>query len=285
MKPEQFNRLQKRLRRKTGTAIADYGMIDDGDLIMVCLSGGKDSYTLLDMLLGLKISAPVDFDLVAVNLDQKQPGFPEHVLPEYLDALGVDYRIVEEDTYSVVKEKLKPGKTMCSLCSRLRRGILYRTAGELGATKIALGHHMDDLVETLFLNMFHGSRLKTMPPKLVSDDRKNIVIRPLIYCREKEIARYARHREYPIIPCNLCGSQTNLERVRVKNMLADWEKDSPNRVVSIFKSMQRVTRSHMLDTDLYDFAGLTLGDVADDAELDIAFDPPSFSAQPPAQAP
>ena len=285
MKPEQFNRLQKRLRRKTGTAIADYGMIDDGDLIMVCLSGGKDSYTLLDMLLGLKISAPVDFDLVAVNLDQKQPGFPEHVLPEYLDALGVDYRIVEEDTYSVVKEKLKPGKTMCSLCSRLRRGILYRTAGELGATKIALGHHMDDLVETLFLNMFHGSRLKTMPPKLVSDDRKNIVIRPLIYCREKEIARYARHREYPIIPCNLCGSQTNLERVRVKNMLADWEKDSPNRVVSIFKSMQRVTRSHMLDTDLYDFAGLTLGDVADDAELDIAFDPPSFSVQQATQAP
>ncbi len=285
MKPEQFNRLQKRLRRKTGTAIADYGMIDDGDLIMVCLSGGKDSYTLLDMLLGLKISAPVDFDLVAVNLDQKQPGFPEHVLPEYLDALGVDYRVVEEDTYSVVKEKLKPGKTMCSLCSRLRRGILYRTAGELGATKIALGHHMDDLVETLFLNMFHGSRLKTMPPKLVSDDRKNIVIRPLIYCREKEIARYARHREYPIIPCNLCGSQTNLERVRVKNMLADWEKDSPNRVVSIFKSMQRVTRSHMLDTDLYDFAGLTLGDVADDAELDIAFDPPSFSVQQATQAP
>ena len=260
-------------------------MIDDGDLIMVCLSGGKDSYTLLDMLLGLKISAPVDFDLVAVNLDQKQPGFPGHVLPEYLDALGVDYRVVEEDTYSVVKEKLKPGKTMCSLCSRLRRGILYRTAGELGATKIALGHHMDDLVETLFLNMFHGSRLKTMPPKLVSDDRKNIVIRPLIYCREKDIARYARHREYPIIPCNLCGSQTNLERVRVKKMLADWEKDSPNRVVSIFKSMQRVTRSHMLDTDLYDFAGLTLGDVADDAELDIAFDPPSFSAQQATQAP
>lgn len=285
MKPEQFNRLQKRLRRKTGTAIADYGMIEHGDLIMVCLSGGKDSYTLLDMLLGLKISAPVDFNLVAVNLDQKQPGFPEHVLPEYLESLGVDYRVVEEDTYSVVKEKLKPGKTMCSLCSRLRRGILYRTAGELGATKIALGHHMDDLVETLFLNMFHGSRLKTMPPKLVSDDRKNIVIRPLIYCREKEIARYARHRKYPIIPCNLCGSQTNLERVRVKNMLAEWEKDSPNRVVSIFKSMQRVTRSHMLDTDLYDFAGLTLGDVADDTELDIAFDPPSFGNRAAAQAP
>ena len=278
MKTEQFNRLQKRLRRKAGTAIADYGMIEDGDRIMVCLSGGKDSYTLLDILLGLQRSAPVRFSLVAVNLDQKQPGFPEHVLPTYLDELGVDYRIVAEDTYSVVKEKLKPGKTMCSLCSRLRRGILYRTAGELGASKIALGHHMDDLVETLFLNMFHGSRLKTMPPKLISDDRRNIVIRPLIYCREKEIARYARHREYPIIPCNLCGSQTNLERVRVKNMLAEWEKESPNRVVSIFKSMQRVTKSHMLDTDLFDFAGLSLGDADAGEELDIAFDPPSYGA-------
>lgn len=278
MKPEQLNRLQKRLRRKTGTAIADYGMIEDGDRIMVCLSGGKDSYTLLDMLLGLKISAPVSFDLIAVNLDQKQPGFPEHVLPEYLEGLGVEYRIVEEDTYSVVLEKLKPGKTLCSLCSRLRRGILYRTAGELGATKIALGHHMDDLVETLFLNMFHGSRLKTMPPKLISDDRRNIVIRPLIYCREKEIARFARERNYPIIPCNLCGSQTNLERVRIKKMLSEWEKESPNRVVSIFKSMQRVTRSHMLDTALYDFAGLTLGDIGDDEELDIAFDPPGLAA-------
>jgi tRNA 2-thiocytidine biosynthesis protein TtcA len=277
MKPEQFNRLQKRLRRKTGTAIADYGMIDDGDRIMVCLSGGKDSYTLLDMLTGLQKSAPVSFSLVAVNLDQKQPGFPGHILPAYLDELGVEYRIVEEDTYSVVREKLKPGKTMCSLCSRLRRGILYRTAGELGASKIALGHHMDDLVETLFLNMFHGSRLKTMPPKLISDDRKNIVIRPLIYCREKEIARYARQRRYPIIPCNLCGSQTNLERVRVKHMLAEWEKESPNRVVSIFKSMQRVTKSHMLDTGLYDFAGLSLGTVDVGDELDIAFDPPSFA--------
>ena len=273
MKSEQFNRLQKRLRRKAGTAIADYHMIDDGDRIMVCLSGGKDSYTLLDVLLGLKKSAPVRFDLIAVNLDQKQPGFPEHVLPEYLDTLGIEYRIVEEDTYSVVRDKLKPGKTMCSLCSRLRRGILYRTAGELGATKIALGHHMDDLVETLFLNMFHGSRLKTMPPKLVSDDRKNVVIRPLIYCREKEIARFARHREYPIIPCNLCGSQTNLERVRIKQMLADWEKDSPNRVVSIFKSMQRVTRSHMLDTGLYDFAAVSTDMIDAQEELDIAFDP------------
>ena len=278
MKTEHFNRLQKRLRRKTGTAIVDYGMITDGDLVMVCLSGGKDSYTLLDMLLGLQKSSPVRFELVVVNLDQKQPGFPEHVLPDYLDALGVDYRIVVEDTYSVVKEKLKPGKTMCSLCSRLRRGILYRTAQELGASKIALGHHMDDLVETLFLNMFHGSRLKTMPPKLVSDDRKNIVIRPLVYCREKDLARFARHRQYPIIPCNLCGSQTNLERVRIKAMLANWEKDCPNRVVSIFKSMQRVTRSHMLDTDLFDFSSLTIASAPALAELDTAFDPPSFSS-------
>jgi tRNA 2-thiocytidine biosynthesis protein TtcA len=274
MKTEQLNRLQKRLRRKTGEAISDYHMIDDGDRIMVCLSGGKDSYTLLDMLLGLQRSAPVRFELVAVNLDQKQPGFPEHVLPEYLDKLGVEYRIVTEDTYSVVMDKIKPGKTMCSLCSRLRRGILYRTAGELGANKVALGHHMDDLVETLFLNMFHGSRLKTMPPKLVSDDRRNIVIRPLVYCREKEIARFARARNYPIIPCNLCGSQNNLQRVVIKNMLAEWEKQSPNRVVSIFKSMQRVTRSHLLDTDLYDFASMTVASAADLDELDLAFDPP-----------
>ena len=285
MKKAQFNKLQKRLRRKTGHAISDYGMIEDGDRVMVCLSGGKDSYTLLDMLLGLQRSAPIHFDIVAVNLDQKQPEFPEQVLPEYLTSLGVEYRIVEEDTYSVVKEKLKSGKTMCSLCSRLRRGILYRTAGEIGATKIALGHHMDDLVETLFLNMFHGSRLKTMPPKLISDDRRNIVIRPLVYIREKEIARYARHRDFPIIPCNLCGSQTNLERVRIKTMLYEWEKTAPNRVVSIFKSMQRVTRSHLLDTDLYDFAGLTLERADDLEELDLAFDPPTFGPAPAAEHP
>lgn len=276
MKTEQFNRLQKRLRRKTGEAIADYHMIDDGDRVMVCLSGGKDSYTLLDMLIGLQRSAPVSFDLVAVNLDQKQPGFPEHVLPEYLDRTGIDYRIVTEDTYSVVMDKVKPGKTLCSLCSRLRRGILYRTAGEIGANKIALGHHMDDLVETLFLNMFYGSRMKSMSPKLVSDDRRNIVIRPLVYCREKEIARFARARDYPIIPCNLCGSQTNLQRVQIKNMLAEWEKQSPNRVVSIFKSMQRVTKSHLLDKDLYDFASMTVALAGDLAELDIAFDPPAM---------
>ncbi|MDH4046986.1 MAG: tRNA 2-thiocytidine(32) synthetase TtcA [Gammaproteobacteria bacterium] len=275
MKTTQLNRLQKRLRRKAGEAIADYHMIDDGDRVMVCLSGGKDSYTLLEILMGLQRSAPVRFDIVAVNLDQKQPGFPEHVLPEYLDGLGVEYKIVTEDTYSIVMEKIKPGKTMCSLCSRLRRGILYRTAGELGATKIALGHHMDDLVETLFLNMFHGSRLKTMPPKLVSDDRRNIVIRPLVYCREKEIARFARARNYPIIPCNLCGAQTNLQRVQIKNMLTEWEKQSPNRVVSIFRSMQRVTRSHLLDTGLYDFASMTLESANEMDELDIAFDPPA----------
>ena len=275
MKTEHFRRLEKRLRGKTGKAIADYHMIDEDDRIMVCLSGGKDSYTLLDMLAHLQRVSPVRFELVAVNLDQKQPGFPQHVLPQYLESLGVEYRIVEEDTYSIVMDKLQPGKTMCSLCSRLRRGVLYRTAQEVGATKIALGHHMDDLVETLFLNMFHGSRLKTMPAKLVSDDRRNIVIRPLVYCREKDIARFARHREYPIIPCNLCGSQNNLQRVHIKNMLAEWEKESPNRVVSIFRSMQRVTRSHMLDTDLYDFAAISTDKIEEQAELDIAFDPPA----------
>ncbi len=275
MKTEQFRRLEKRLRGKTGKAIADYHMIDEGDRIMVCLSGGKDSYTLLDMLAGLQRVSPVKFELVAVNLDQKQPGFPEHVLPQYLESLGIEYRIVEEDTYSIVMDKLQPGKTMCSLCSRLRRGVLYRTAREIGASKIALGHHMDDLVETMFLNMFHGSRLKTMSPKLVSDDRRNIVIRPLVYCREKDIARFASYREYPIIPCNLCGSQDNLQRVHIKNMLAEWEKQSPNRVVSIFRSMQRVTRSHMLDTDLYDFAAISIDKIDDHAELDIAFDPPA----------
>lgn len=281
MKTEQFDRLQKRLRRKVGTAISDYHMISEGDRIMVCLSGGKDSYTLLDMLIGLRRSAPIHFDLIAVNLDQKQPGFPEHVLPEYLETLDIEYKIVEEDTYSIVLDKIPAGKTMCSLCSRLRRGILYRTANELGATKIALGHHMDDLVETLFLNMFHGSRLKTMPPKLVSDDRKNVVIRPLVYCREKDIERFARMREYPIIPCNLCGSQTNLERVKIKRMLAEWEKDTPNRVVSIFRSMQRVTRSHMLDTDLYDFASVGTDNVEGLMEFDTAFDPLTILPEAP----
>ncbi len=273
MKEDESKQLEKRLRRKAGQAIGDYHMIADGDRIMVCLSGGKDSYALLDLLLTLQKRAPVKFDLVAVNLDQKQPGFPEHILPEYLDGVGVEYRIVTEDTYSIVKDKLQAGKTMCSLCSRLRRGILYRTASEIGATKIALGHHMDDLVETLFLNMFYGSRLKTMPPKLVSDDRRNIVIRPLVYCREKDLARFAHFRQYPIIPCNLCGTQTNLQRVRIKNMLTEWEKESPDRVSNIFKSMQHVTRSHMLDTDLCDFSRMTIASADELAELDIAFDP------------
>jgi len=273
LKENPIKQLEKQLRHKVGQAIADYHMIDDGDRIMVCLSGGKDSYALLDMLLALQKRAPVLFDLVAVNLDQKQPGFPEHILPEYLDGVGVEYRIVAEDTYRIVKEKLQAGKTMCSLCSRLRRGILYRIAGEIGATKIALGHHMDDMVETLFLNMFYGSRLKTMPPKLVSDDRRNIVIRPLAYCREKDLARYADFRQFPIIPCNLCGTQTNLQRVQIKKMLMEWEQESPHRVVNIFRSMQHVTRSHMLDTDLYDFAAMTIASADALPELDSAFDP------------
>ena len=273
LKENPIKQLEKQLRHKVGQAIADYHMIDDGDRIMVCLSGGKDSYALLDMLLALQKRAPVLFDLVAVNLDQKQPGFPEHILPEYLDGIGVEYRIVAEDTYSIVKEKLQAGKTMCSLCSRLRRGILYRIAGEIGATKIALGHHMDDMVETLFLNMFYGSRLKTMPPKLVSDDRRNIVIRPLAYCREKDLARYADFRQFPIIPCNLCGTQTNLQRVKIKKMLMEWEQESPHRVVNIFRSMQHVTRSHMLDTDLYDFAAMTIASADTLPELGSAFDP------------
>ncbi|MGH1540619.1 MAG: tRNA 2-thiocytidine(32) synthetase TtcA [Arenicella sp.] len=266
------NKLQKRLRRETGKAIADFNMIEPGDKLMVCLSGGKDSYALLDMLLHMQQHAPIDFSLVAVNLDQKQPGFPEHVLPEYLDQLAVDYKIVEEDTYSIVLDKVPEGKTTCSLCSRLRRGILYRTANELGATKIALGHHLDDMVETLFLNMFYGARMKSMPAKLISDDRKNIVIRPLAYCRESDIARYAEIQQFPIIPCNLCGSQENLQRKHIKTMLSDWDQQQPGRVMNIFKSMQRVTRSHLLDTDLFDFAGLQLEQADQLSELDIAFD-------------
>lgn len=256
MHSQRFIKLQKLLRRQTGKAITDYHMIDEDDRIMVCISGGKDSYTLLDMLLGLKPVAPINFELVVVNLDQKQPDFPEHVLPNYLKDLDVEYHIIERDTYSIVKEKLAPGKTMCSLCSRLRRGILYNTAQKLGANKIALGHHMDDLVETMFLNMFHGSRLKTMPPKLVSDDKRNIVIRPLVYCREKDIAKYAKRREFPIIPCNLCGSQTNLQRVQIKQMIAEWDRQSSDRVGNIFRSMQNITSSHLLDKELFDFKSL-----------------------------
>lgn len=251
-----FNKLQKRIYRNAGKAIVDYNMIAAGDKVMVCLSGGADSYTMLNTLLYLQKVAPIQFDLVAVNLDQKQPGFPKDVLPGYLDALNVEYRIVEQDTYSIVKDKIPEGKTTCGLCSRLRRGILYRTAQELGANKMALGHHADDMVETLFLNMFHGSRLKSMPPKLISDDQKNIVIRPLAYCREKDIKRFSEVMAFPIIPCNLCGSQQNLQRQNIKQMLSEWDKQTPGRVDNIFKSIQNVTPSHLADNKLFDFGNL-----------------------------
>ncbi|MBU6504663.1 MAG: tRNA 2-thiocytidine(32) synthetase TtcA [Betaproteobacteria bacterium] len=251
-----FIRLQERLRSSVARAITDYGMIGEGDTVMVCLSGGKDSHALLTLLMDLRRRAPVDFRLIAVNLDQKQPGFPEQVLPEYLEALGVEYRIVEADTYSIVREKIPAGKTTCSLCSRLRRGVLYRTAKALGANKIALGHHRDDIVETFFLNLFHGGRLKAMPPKLVTDDGHHVVIRPLAYCAEKDLARYARHMAYPIIPCDLCGSQENLQRQAIKNWLQTEERAHPGRVDNIFLGLQSVTPSHLADTALYDFAGL-----------------------------
>ncbi|PZU98088.1 MAG: tRNA 2-thiocytidine(32) synthetase TtcA [Leptolyngbya sp.] len=251
-----FKKLQGFLRSRVGQAIADYGMIHEGDRVMVCVSGGKDSHTLLDILRHLQRSAPVHFDLLAVNLDQKQPGFPTEVLPEYFEAIGVPYRIVEQDTYSTVKRVIPEGKTMCSLCSRLRRGILYRVAAEEGATKIALGHHRDDMIETLFLNMFHGGRLKAMPPKLLTDDRRHIVIRPLAYCPEVDIARYARYREFPIIPCTLCGSQANLQRAQIKEMLQTWEKQWPGRTETLFRSLQNVAPSQLADPNLFDFGGL-----------------------------
>lgn len=271
-----FNKLQKRLRRNVGKAIGDFGMIENNDKVMVCLSGGKDSYTMLDILLFLKKIAPIHFDIVAVNLDQKQPGFPEHILPEYLDSIGVDYKIVEEDTYSIVKDKIPEGKTTCSLCSRLRRGILYRTAKELGATKIALGHHRDDMLETFFLNMFHGGKLKSMPPKLVSDNGEHIVIRPLAYCTEKDIEKYSQAAEFPIIPCNLCGSQENLQRQNIKAMLQDWNRRFPGRIESMFRALQNVAPSHLVDSNLYDFKSITTqdGPVEDG---DIGFDQPSFN--------
>lgn len=267
-----FNKLQKRLRRNVGNAIADFGMIEDGDKVMVCLSGGKDSYTLLDILLNLQQSAPIKFDIVAVNLDQKQPGFPEHVLPEYLESIRVDYKIVQENTYGIVKEKIPEGKTTCSLCSRLRRGILYRTATELGATKIALGHHRDDMLATLFLNMFYGGKMKSMPPKLISDDGKQIVIRPLTYCKEKDIEKYAIAKEFPIIPCNLCGSQPNLQRQVVKEMLNTWDRQYPGRLETMFSAMQNITLSHMCDPELFDFKGIKHGQLIDGIEDDTAFD-------------
>ena len=252
----EFDKLHKRLRRNVGKAIEDFNMIEDGDKIMVCLSGGKDSYTLLDILLNLQRSAPIHFDLVAVNLDQKQPGFPEEVLPAYLSSIGVDYHILEKDTYSIVQEKIEEGKTTCSLCSRLRRGNLYGYAEEIGANKVALGHHRDDIIETLFLNMFHGGKLKAMPPKLLSDDKKHILIRPLAYCKEKDIAKFAQIKEFPIIPCNLCGSQENLERQNIKQMLATWDKQFPGRIESIFSSLANVAPSQLADRELFDFGGL-----------------------------
>ncbi|MEE4330430.1 MAG: tRNA 2-thiocytidine(32) synthetase TtcA [Wenzhouxiangella sp.] len=250
------DKLSRKLRRLVGKAVGDYGMIRDGDRIMVCLSGGKDSYAMLDLLLSLQRRAPVDFHLFAVNLDQKQPGFPEHVLPEYLESIGVPFHVIQRDTYSVVKRVIPDGKTTCGLCSRLRRGNLYAYAKDNGFTKIALGHHMDDIVETFFLNLFHGGTLKAMPPKLRSDDGSNVVIRPLVYCREKDIARLAETRDYPIIPCNLCGSQPNLQRQAVKAMLAGWDKQQPGRTETIFKALTQVAPSQLCDSKLFDFAGL-----------------------------
>lgn len=276
-KKQQYNanKLQKRLRRLVGTAIADFNMIEAGDRIMVCLSGGKDSYALLDILRNLQAHAPLEFELVAVNLDQKQPGFPEQVLPSYLTKTGMPFRIVEQDTYSVVKRVIAEGKTTCSLCSRLRRGVLYRVASELGATKIALGHHRDDILETLFLNMFYGGKLKAMPPKLVSDDGKHIVIRPLAYCKEKDLAAYAEIADFPIIPCNLCGSQPNLQRQVIKEMMQQWDKKFPGRLETMFRSLQNVQLSHLADTSRYDFANLKVQDRPFE-NGDIAFDDETF---------
>ena len=265
-----FNRLRGRLEHMVGKAIGDFNMIEEGDVVMVCMSGGKDSYTMLEILRALQKRAPINFRLIAMNLDQKQPGFPDHVLPEYFKSIGVEYRIETQDTYSIVKEKIPEGKTTCSLCSRLRRGIIYRVAGELGANKIALGHHRDDMIETLFLNMFFGGKLKAMPPKLVTDKGDHIVIRPLAYCAEKDIAKFARGMEFPIIPCNLCGSQENLQRQNIKEMLTQWEHQYPGRSQTIFTAMQNVKPSHLLDGSLFDFVNLKMGDAVD--EGDVAFD-------------
>ncbi|MDP1950478.1 MAG: tRNA 2-thiocytidine(32) synthetase TtcA [Nitrosomonas sp.] len=290
-KREQYNtnKLHKRLRRQVGTAIADFNMIEAGDRVMVCLSGGKDSYALLDILLNLQAHAPLNFELIAVNLDQKQPGFPEQVLPDYLTQIGVPFRIVEQDTYSVVKRVIAEGKTTCSLCSRLRRGVLYRVAGELGATKIALGHHRDDILETLFLNLFYAGKLKAMPPKLVSDDGQHIVIRPLAYCKEKDLASYAEVANFPIIPCNLCGSQKNLQRQVVKEMMQQWDRHFPGRLETMFRSIQNVQLSHLADPTRYDFHGLKVsgepvadGDMAFDEEI---FEPTIEEMAVPATTP
>ncbi|MRD47046.1 tRNA 2-thiocytidine(32) synthetase TtcA [Caenimonas koreensis] len=275
----ESHKLEKRLCRLMGQAIVDFNMIEEGDKVMVCVSGGKDSYGMLDILLKMQQRAPIDFEIVAVNLDQKQPGFPEHILPEYLAKLGVKFHIENQDTYSIVKDKIAPGKTMCSLCSRLRRGILYRVADELGATKIALGHHRDDILQTFFLNMFFGGKLKGMPAKLVSDDGKHVVIRPLAYVTEKDLARWADEKKFPIIPCTLCGSQENLQRKQVAAMLHEWERKHPGRVESMFTALQNVVPSHLADGTLFDFKGLTADGVAND-DGDKAFDPLEFPASP-----
>mgnify|MGYP006419799111 FL=1 len=278
-KKEKYNanKLHKRLRRLVGSAISDFNMVEAGDRVMVCLSGGKDSYALLDILRNLQLHAPLKFELIAVNLDQKQPGFPEHILPEYLTKIGVPFRIIEQDTYSVVKKIIPEGKTTCSLCSRLRRGVLYRVASEIGATKIALGHHRDDILETLFLNLFYGGKLKAMSPKLINDSQQHIVIRPLAYCKEKDLEAYADAEEFPIIPCNLCGSQKNLQRQVIKDMMREWDKKFPGRLETMFTALRNVQPSHLVDNVLYDFQGLQIDNknmVNNAATIDqMPFDP------------
>ena len=279
----EMNKLSKRLHRQVGQAIVDFNMVEEGDRVMVCLSGGKDSYGMLDILLGLQKRAPVNFSLVAVNLDQKQPGFPAHILPAYLEQLGIEFHIENQDTYSIVKKLVPEGKTMCSLCSRLRRGILYRVAGELGATKIALGHHRDDMVVTMLMNMFFGSRLKGMPPKLVSDDGRNTVIRPLAYVAEHDLATWALHRQFPIIPCTLCGSQDNLQRVQVKKMIHEWERQYPGRIDNMATAMGNITLSHMMDRQLFPFSTIRPTGTPD-AAGDKAFDADDEACAPPAAA-
>ena len=279
---KNLQRLKRRLQSDVGKAIADFNMIENGDTILVCISGGKDSYAMLSILMAMQKRAPVDFRLIAMNLDQKQPGFPADVLPAYLSSLGVEHRIVEQDTYSIVKEKIPEGKTTCSLCSRLRRGVIYRTAKELGANKIALGHHRDDIVHTLFLNLLFGGKLKGMPPKLLTDDGAHVVIRPLAYCSENDIARYARGMEFPIIPCNLCGSQSNLQRQKIREMMADWDRRYPGRTESVFTAMQNIVPSHLADNTLFDFKGLHVGDDLDDMDGgDWVFDDPGIAEGAP----
>jgi len=274
----EFNKLRKRLRRQVGQAIADYNMIQDGDKIMVCLSGGKDSYTMLDILMNLRDHAPINFELVAVNLDQKQPGFPEHILPDYLSSIDVPFHIIEKDTYSIVKEVVPEGKTTCGICSRLRRGSLYGYARKNGITKIALGHHRDDIIETAFLNMFYGSKIKAMPPKLLSDDKTNIVIRPLCYSKESDIEKYAQWQQFPIIPCNLCGSQENLQRQVIKEMLQGWEKQHPGRLENIFRSLQNISPSQLADTNLFNFTDLEAKRIEVTGDEDADYDDQQFPA-------